>query len=511
MSDGVTFALSGAKRSSVAAAKSILQRAVQPDDPGLARRIGEIADWRHDYAPIFTAVTRLEASSPETAVRLAERGLAATGEVMCFATDDGEQPLSRALEVDTPAFATVEVAGGAPREEELIVNYRGRDLRGDALLAQLDDFVERGITEPSFAEAVGAVVRHPQWLDLRGRTFGVIGAGSAMGPFPQLMKWGATVAAVDLPRPATWYRLASIAAGGSGRLLGPTRAGADSGIETCGGNLLTEAGPLARWLAAAPGPVTLGNYSYADGALFVRLSVAVDLLIQHVRAHRDDLSLAYLASPADVFTVPLDAVREAQRRFETPRPVNLAARGVRLATRGRVARPNYTDASVISTATGDYGLLDAIIDEQGPNYVLAKRLQRWRMEEARAHGILTSVHVAPPTRTASVTHNPAMAARQIATAHLGIETFDAEATEALAGAVLVHDLNNPQAPANPANPLAHPLEIFHFAANPGGRWRIALDVSSSLPAVDALSAAAGATRDQVRRAGRTVRGLTGRR
>lgn len=112
MSDGVTFALSGAKRSSVAAAKSILQRAVQPDDPGLARRIGEIADWRHDYAPIFTAVTRLEASSPETAVRLAERGLAATGEVMCFATDDGEQPLSRALEVDTPAFATVEVAGG---------------------------------------------------------------------------------------------------------------------------------------------------------------------------------------------------------------------------------------------------------------------------------------------------------------------------------------------------------------------------------------------------------------
>ncbi|MEI2777504.1 MAG: hypothetical protein V9G19_16300 [Tetrasphaera sp.] len=497
MTDGVTFALTGAKRSSVAAAKTILARSVEVDDPALAQRIPGVGDWRHDYAAAFTEITRLEASSPEAAVRIAERGLAAVAEVMCFATDDGDQPLAHALAVDAPVFETVEVQGSTPREDELIVNYRGRALRGDALLAQLDDFVARGITEPSFAEAVGAVVRNPGWLDLRGRTFAVIGAGSAMGPFPQLMKWGATVAAVDLPRPATWYRLASVAAGGAGRLLGPARAGAGSGIETCGANLLTEVGPIARWLATAPGPLTLGNYSYADGALFVRLSVAVDLVIEHIRRARDDVSLAYLASPADVFTVPVDAVVEARRRFATPRPVNIAARGIHAATKGRIARPNYSDASIITTATGQYGLLDAIITEQGPNYVLAKRLQRWRMEETRAHGLLTSVHVAPPTRTASVTNNPAMAARQLATAHLGIETFDSEATEALAGAVLVHDLNNPDSPANPSSILNHPLESFHFAANPGGRWRIALDVSSSLPAVDSLSSAAGTGRNAV--------------
>ena len=51
-----------------------------------------------------------------------------------------------------------------------------------------------------------------------------------------------------------------------------------------------------------------------------------------------------------------------------------------------------------------------------------------------------------------------MARRQAVTAPLGIETFDAEVTEALAGAILVHDLFNPASPANPVNPLANPLD-----------------------------------------------------
>jgi hypothetical protein len=82
------------------------------------------------------------------------------------------------------------------------------------------------------------------------------------------------------------------------------------------------------------------------------------------------------------------------------------------------------------------------------------------------------VHIAPPTRTASVHSNPQMQQRQRLTAHLGIETFDPDTTDAIAGAILVHDLRNPAAPANPATPLGHPHEAFMFAANPGGRWRV---------------------------------------
>jgi len=37
---------------------------------------------------------------------------------------------------------------------------------------------------------------------------------------------------------------------------------------------------------------------------------------------------------------------------------------------------------------------------------------------------------------------------------------------------------------------AHPLDSFHFAANPVGRWRIPFDIESSLPAVEAAVSAA---------------------
>jgi hypothetical protein len=44
------------------------------------------------------------------------------------------------------------------------------------------------------------------------------------------------------------------------------------------------------------------------------LSVAFDLCFTGLSGKRDDLSLAYLATPSDVFLVPADAVREVYRR-----------------------------------------------------------------------------------------------------------------------------------------------------------------------------------------------------
>lgn len=101
---------------------------------------------------------------------------------------------------------------------------------------------------------------------------------------------------------------------------------------------------------------------------------------------------------------------------------------------------------------------------------------------ARADGILASVHAAPPTQTRSVHSNPAMEERQRLTALLGIETFQAAASQAVAAASLC----NPKAPANPDVPLQHPHEIFMFAANPGGRWRLPLEPGSSLPVLDTV-------------------------
>ena len=63
------------------------------------------------------------------------------------------------------------------------------------------------MAEPSLAGAVGAVLAHPEWLRLEGTTVATLGAGAEMAPLGPLLRWGATVAAVDLPRPALWERL----------------------------------------------------------------------------------------------------------------------------------------------------------------------------------------------------------------------------------------------------------------------------------------------------------------
>jgi hypothetical protein len=79
--------------------------------------------------------------------------------------------------------------------------------------------------------------------------------------------------------------------------------------------------------------------------------------------------------------------------------------------------PNYGPGGVIETPTERFGVVSAFIVAQGPNYALAKRLQRWQMIATRADGILTSVHVAPPTpdrlRARQPAHGRAAAADRI--------------------------------------------------------------------------------------------------
>ena len=254
-----------------------------------------------------------------------------------------------------------------------------------------------------------------------------------------------------------------------------------------GADITTQVGPIARWLQAMPGPITLGNYGYADSAGFVRLSMAFDLLLEELTRGRQDLSVCYLATPADVFLVPVRAVDMAERRHDGGERLATVGRLVHALSFGAYFRPNYPPDALIETPTNRYGLVNAFILEQGQNYALAKRLQRWRMALTRDAGILTSVHIAPPARTQSVLKNPLMRERQAINAHLGIETFDPPTVDVLSAAILVHDLNNPASPANPANPIGHPHEAFMFAANPGGRWRVPFELNSCIPLLSEMA------------------------
>jgi len=56
------------------------------------------------------------------------------------------------------------------------------------------------------------------------------------------------------------------------------------------------------------------------------------------------------------------------------------------------------------------GIVDALVVQQGPNYLLAKRLQLWRALVARSTGTRVSFRIAPPALTNSVTKNRLIAA-----------------------------------------------------------------------------------------------------
>ena len=119
--------------------------------------------------------------------------------------------------------------------------------------------------------------------------------------------------------------------------------------------------------------------------------------------------------------------------------------------------------------------------QQGPNYALAKHLQRWRALAARASGTLTSMRVAPTTRTRSVMSNRALAAAYEGSPRFGLEVFDPETASTLMATLLVHDLCNPTSPANPAVDLAHPDDQLMHAAAHAGLWRTAYAPRSVLP------------------------------
>jgi hypothetical protein len=204
------------------------------------------------------------------------------------------------------------------------------------------------------------------------------------------------------------------------------RAGADLGAEVP---------EVADWLAGLDGPIVLGNYVYADGGANVRVCAAADALTVRLLAALDDLALAFLATPTDVFTVPADAVAQSVQAYaDRPLAVKLAGRPLRTLSGGRLLRRAYVPGA-------DPGISDSLVAQQGPNYALAKRMQRWRASIAREAGTTVSLNVAPPTRTKSVVKNKTLAAAYAGAHQFGVGVFEPDTCRVLMAALLVHDLH----------------------------------------------------------------------
>jgi hypothetical protein len=474
---GIDFPVDAGRQSSMATGQAVFVDAARATDPALAAQIEAVGTWRKGYlAPARDLVeSGLRASGGS--VQMSRDGLASLYQRFTFTRDGRQMSVPEAFaSLDEPAFATAEVVGTGRAVTELAIPYHGRLLVGADLRHQLDVWVANGVVEPSFAHALELLIAHPEWLDLTGEHVAVLGAGAEMGPTTCLLDWGATVWGVDLPRPELWRRVIADAEHRAGRLRVPVPAsgGLDRSALTgsalaalAGADLLTQAPEVRTWLAGIPGPFTLGNYVYADGPLHVRASLAIDAIGADLAAAGRDVMLAWLATPTDVFAAPIEAVEESRRRWRSAGLWRYARSPLRLA--GAFER-NYPET--VWTATGvEYGICDCLVPQQGPNYLLAKRLQRWRAMAAREDGVRVSLNVAPSTRTHSVVKNKALAAAYAGAGRFGLEIFEPETSNAIMAALLVHDLRNPKASSNPDVPIVHPMQLFVDGACHGGLWR----------------------------------------
>ena len=455
------------RRSSTAFGRAVVSDALRHVDPAAAAAAERETDWRRGYLRHFRTLVEAGLAADGTAgYEIAEEGLASVQARIRFRRDDGEFSLAQALmAAPRRPLETVRVTGSGRPEREVTLPYRGDLLRGDALRRQLDTWVTAGVIEDSCAEAVREVAGSPDWLDLRDQTLVALGAGTEMGPVGSVLGWGGTVVAVDLPRPDLWERVEKLAAGSAGRLLAPVATGA-----TPGADLLRDLGAVAHWLLAQEGRLILGNYVYSPGGAYPLLAAAVDALGTHLRHHRPDTALAFLATPTDVYAVPKAAVTDGRERYAArSRRVRLAA----AASAGRLLRPHYPSGEVP-------GISDSLVPQQGPNYALAKRIHRWRATLTRRDGVV-SFAVAPPTRTRSVVSNRLLAAAYAGAHPFGVEIFEPPTASRLMALLLVHQIRKPRSAA----PAAWQDEAA--AAAHGGLWHIAYHLRTAMP----LAAARG--------------------
>ncbi|WP_229052913.1 hypothetical protein [Aeromicrobium sp. Leaf350] len=447
--------------STTSTARDVLADALRKADPVGARAVEQETNWRRNYLAHYVRAVEAGIGDAAAARRIAHDGLRSAQDQMRF----GDGPLTEAIDSAPLAqmLKTTPVDGGAEPETELSVPYRGERLRGAALEAQLVAWLDNGIITPSCADAVRTVMANPEWLRLEGDTVVVLGAGAEMGPLRALQRWGAETVAIDLPREDLQERLVEQAREGAGRTHLPARIVTKSSADT-GADLLVDLPAIAEWLDHVPGRLVLGNYCYADGATHVLVSMAADALAAHLLKHRPDTGLSFLATPTDVYVVAEDEIRLAEEKYGRR---SLTRAPLRVVSGGRLLQRHYAPGARIGTC-------DALVPQQGPNYALAKRLQRWRATDAIAAGARVSLNVAPATRTRSVLKNKALAAAYSGAHRFGVEVFDPATSNVLMAALLVHDLRADQAPSE------EPWQDEHRGAAHGGLWTAAYHPRSAL-------------------------------
>jgi hypothetical protein len=488
-------------RSTTEAGKLILRAAflaAGPSGQPLAKAVENERNFRFNYQKHYMKLVRLACSNPETSLDIARGGSEYMHNNFKFV-----DPVTKVEETFADymkefakkgSFHVGSIKGsGAKGGSPLTVPYKGGMLSGEKLKAQLNKWRNYGTIEADAAAAISAIAEGK--LDLSGQHFVLIGAGSAMGPFYKLLEHGATVVCIDIPgmwgeRPqGMWKRLIDAAKASPGEILIPLNKKqsecADEAelLKSVGCNLTEQPAQILNFLlSVAPGkPLTVGNYTYLDGDLHVKLSLAADSIIKHLCENRPKTSVAFLCTPTDIHIIN-DASHAAAEQNYGMHPGRLLEGVINLLSFGKFLQKNALKP-VPTADGGSLKIVDGLSVAQGPNYALAKRLQHWRAQLAYENGNTVSSNVAPSTATLSVVSN-----KSFGWAYGGMpyfkpyEIFHQDTTNAMMASVLIADVTAKDAAANPANRdkfgIKNTLEIFKFNSVHGGVWRAAYKVDS---------------------------------
>ena len=236
------------------------------------------------------------------------------------------------------------IEGGYTPSNFAAFKKRQPALSGDALAAKLDAWASYGTIEPDAAEAIKSICcsgksiqDNKKW---KNTYFVIIGAYSQMGPYETLLMLGANVIAIDIPkslgRPTradasknsaveAWKTLVAIAEKHPGKLWVPIASSdsateiAEASVENFGANLAGTPRAIAEALSnlhtSLPGKPTfvIGNYTYLNGDLHVKLSLASDAIIAKMSEVHPSTGCAFLCTPTDLHCIP-DAARDAAKR-----------------------------------------------------------------------------------------------------------------------------------------------------------------------------------------------------
>ena len=241
-------------------------------------------NWRKQYPRYFKSLVEFGIRNQIAPIQMAQDGLIKVHNIFEFYRDGQKHLLKDVMSLKTTPLHTIKLKGESDAAPEWSVPYKGQQLKGGALLAQIQTWLDAGVIEPSHAEALIACLEHPEWFDLSDRTMVLFGAASEAGPLTWLAQWKANIVAVDLPNSRVWSKILDTIQHGNATLYAPSveALSAETPVsvlkEKLGANLLTQVPEIAQWLVQNPHQLDLAAIAYLDGEKHVRVSVAMDAI-----------------------------------------------------------------------------------------------------------------------------------------------------------------------------------------------------------------------------------------